>query len=292
VVATLPTFDGRAPADPRWMDDASLLFWALGPGPDGFDRADLYRWRPDRNGGGRVERLTRGADLRYPEPLSGGSGRSGGSGGAGGAERALAVRSRHGLSQLVTVDLATGAVTPLTDLTGANSAQVWATPRVDPPSGPGAPGRLAAMLHRDGRWRLVVAELLDGGSALGPSLGRVTEIETPDGAVVADPAWGPDHTLYAATGSGGFVDLTAWRLGSGTQAPARRTLTRSLGAALAPAPAPDGSALYYLSLEHDGLDLRRLELGESAGRAGLADAGLSDRERALLVPAVSHRFGM
>jgi hypothetical protein len=37
-------------------------------------------------------------------------------------------------------------------------------------------------------------------------------------------------------------------------------LTRTQGAALAPAPAPDGSALFFLSLEPDGLDLRRLSL--------------------------------
>jgi hypothetical protein len=272
VVATLPTFDGRAPADPRWTDDGALLFWALGPGPDGVDRADLYRWRVDAEGGGAVDRLTRGADLRYPEPLAGGSG-----------ERAIAVRSRHGLSQLVAVDLATGAATALTE---TSAAEVWATPRVDPSAGGGPTERLAAMLHRDGRWRLVVAELPDTADG---GLGALTEIETPAGATVADPAWGPDHTLYAATGSNGFVDLSAWRLGAGTEAASPLTLTRTLGAALAPAPAPDGSGLYYLSLEHDGLDLRRLELPGAIERAGDAqpDAGLDEEELALLVPAVA-----
>ena len=42
-------------------------------------------------------------------------------------------------------------------------------------------------------------------------------------------------------------------------------VVRHHGAALSPAPSPDGKSLFYLSLESDGLDLRRLELDEAAG---------------------------
>ena len=37
-------------------------------------------------------------------------------------------------------------------------------------------------------------------------------------------------------------------------------VTRGAGASLAPAPAPDGRTLYYLALDADGLDIRRLDL--------------------------------
>lgn len=248
VVATLPTFDGRAPADPRWSPDGeSLLFWALGRGTDGTERADLYRWRV---AGGGVERLTAGADLRYPDVLPAG-------------ERAVAVRSRHGTSQLVVVELSSGEVSELTE---PSAEIVWTTPRLDRGG-----GRIAAVAHREGRWRLVVAELAAGGAeGRGElALGTPREIPTPDGATVADPAWGSDGTLYAAVGGGGFVEISAYD----PRSLGERRLTRTLGAALAPAPTPDGEALFFLSLEHDGLDLRRMELAaagaaEPAGRGG------------------------
>jgi Tol biopolymer transport system component len=69
----------------------------------------------------------------------------------------------------------------------------------------------------------------------------------------------------AADGSAG----TEGRAGPGAQegtgtvdmaTPAPRALTRTQGAAFAPAPTPDGKGLFYLSLEPYGLDLRRLDL--------------------------------
>lgn len=238
-VAELPTIDGRAPSDPRWTPDGeALLFAALAPGPDGFLRNDLYRWQV---AAGELERLTRRADLRSPDPVPG-------------SAWAVAVRNRHGLSQLVTVDLATGAVRALTE---PSADEVWATPRVAPGG-----GRLAAVHHREGRWRLVAAELRPGaGGAL--ELADLRELPTPEGATVADPAWAPDgDTLYAAVGGGGFLDLWAFDPTSAGE-PAARRLTETMGAALAPEPTPDGDAIFFLALEHDGLDVRRLDLSEA-----------------------------
>ncbi|HUF78330.1 MAG TPA: hypothetical protein VMR44_05380, partial [Thermoanaerobaculia bacterium] len=253
-VATLESFDGREPIEPRWSPDGeSLLFAALGPDPDGFLRADLYRWNPST---GRVERLTRWADLRSADPLPTPT---------GGAGRAVAVRNRHGFSQLVTVDLSTGAVAPLTE---PSVQVVWATPRVSPDG-----RRLAAVRHREGVWRLVVAEIV-GAEGAPLALGEVLELPTPEGATVADPAWGPGGaTLFATVGAGGFLDVWAFAVGDPGEETSRRRLTRTLGAALAPEPTPDGAALFYLSLEHDGLDLWRMELGEAAVRSSLRGAG-------------------
>jgi Tol biopolymer transport system component len=240
-VATLPAFDGREPLDPRFSPDGgSLLFAALGPDGDGFLRADLYRWVLQAGDSGEVERLTRLADLRSPDPLP------------GGPPRAVAVRNRHGFSQLVVVDLGTGAVRPLTE---PSVEEVWATPRVSPDG-----TRLAGVRLREGTWRLMVAAL-EGGDGEEPALGEVRELPTPEGATVADPAWGPGgRTLYAAVGTGGFLDVWAFDLSQEVGETRGRPLTRTLGAALAPAPTPDGEALFYLALEHDGLDIRRVEL--------------------------------
>ena len=69
------------------------------PDGEGFLHPDLYEWRP---GSGEMRRITRQADLRDPDPSPDGS-------------WAVAVRDRFGLSQLVTVDLASGETRALTD---------------------------------------------------------------------------------------------------------------------------------------------------------------------------------
>lgn len=262
-VATLPTFDGRAPRNPRWTPDGdALLFAALGPGPDGVLHGDLYRWHVDS---GEVERLTRGADLRSPDPVS----PIGTAAADGGPGFAVAVRNRHGFSQLVVVDLAAGTVR---ELTPPSVEVVWAGPRVAPDG-----DRLAALRHHEGRWRLVVSELEPGPEGT-LDAGPWHELPTPDGATVVDPAWGPDgRTLYAAVGSGGFIDLWAFDpppASAPAEAASARRLTRTLGATLGPEPTPDGEALFLLSLEHDGLDLRRLELDDGgAARGSPEEAG-------------------
>ncbi len=256
-VAVLPTIDGRAPLAPRWTADGRrLVFVAFGPDPDGDLHPDLYRWGPED---GRLERLTRLADLRSPDPAPGAPSDPGLDGGW-----AVAVRDRDGLSQLVAVDLSDGRVAPLTP---AAADTVWASPRI-------APGgrRLAALRHREGRWRLVVGELTTSGTP-DPGAGGLDairlaglrQVDVGPATTLADPAWAPDgRSIYLARGSGGFVDLWAVdagpAAGAGAAGAGQRRLTRALGAALAPAPAPDGSAVYFLSLEDDGFDLRRLDL--------------------------------
>ena len=69
------------------------------------------------------------------------------------------------------------------------------------------------------------------------------------------PEWSGTH-LIAAIASGGFIDIA--RIDNGVE-----LLTRMAGAAIDPAPAPDGS-LYFMSLEPDGLVVRHLQNVEPA----------------------------
>ncbi|HSF43938.1 MAG TPA: hypothetical protein VLT87_29370 [Thermoanaerobaculia bacterium] len=222
---TLGAKTGAEPTMPRWMPDGkSILFVRFEPDPQGFLHPDLFQWTPDT---AEVRRITREADLRDADPAPDGS-------------WAIAVRNRNGYSQIVRVSLATGAVT---DLTEPTVSEVYDQPRLSPDG-----TRAAFALHREGAWRLAVLEI--GG--------EMTELAPPPGATVSSPTWSPDgRAIFAVVGLRGFIDLWTFPL---DPASPPVPLTRTQGAAIAPAPAPDGSGLYYLSLEPDGLDLRRLPL--------------------------------
>ncbi|MEA2599355.1 MAG: hypothetical protein QOF89_347 [Acidobacteriota bacterium] len=229
--------DGPEPTTPRWMPDGkSILFVRFEPDPEGFLHPDLFLWRPDT---GEVRRLTREAGLRDPDPAPDG-------------RWAVAVRNRDGLSQVVRVDLATGEVHPLTAPT---AEEIYDRPRVSPDG-----RRIAYALHREGVWRLVLQDVEGGAGG-----GKPQELVPPAEGTVASPAWSADgRTLYAAVGVRGFVDLWAFPLDpAGSPLP----LTRTQGAALAPAPAPDGTGLYFLSLQPDGFDLRRVQLSPGGSLA-------------------------
>jgi WD40-like Beta Propeller Repeat len=268
---------GGEPDQPRFLPDGrSLLVTRFLPDREGFLHPDLFQWWPQA---GSERRITRQADLHDADPAPDGT-------------WAVAVRDRYGLSQLVAVDLASGAVHPLTE---PSVELVYDLPRLAPDA-----RRVAFGLHTGAGWQL-------GLLALNPDhtpAGR-TDLPPPAGASVSAPAWSPDGTtLYAVVGKNGFLDLYAFAAPplagtasppggaaggaaaptvppsahtanplaavspnggaqpvSGTSAPlAPRALTRTQGAALAPAPTPDGKALFYLSLEPDGLSLHRLDL--------------------------------
>ncbi len=245
---TLESHDGPDPTTPRWMPDGrSILFVRYEPDTEGFLHPDLFLWTPES---GEVRRLTRKADLRDPDPAP--DGRS-----------AVAVRDRDGLSQVVRVDLQSGAVAPLTE---PSVDVTYDRPRISPDG-----RRVAYARHREGSWRLEVREI-DGGASTG--------ITPPPGGTVSSPAWSADgRTLYGVVGLRGFIDLYAFAAdGSGAPVP----LTRTQGAALAPTPTPDGSGLFFLSLAPDGFDLRRLPLG--AQTAAVPPAPELPRDLAPAVP--------
>jgi hypothetical protein len=252
--------DGGDPAMPRFMPGGrSLLLVRFLPDGEGFLHPDLFEWRPEA---GDLRRITRQADLRDPDPAPDGS-------------WAVAVRDRFGLSQLVTVDLRTGEAR---ELTAPSLDRIYDRPRLSPDG-----RRVACGLHAGDGWKLAVIQLGPERSAAGES-----RIEPPPGATVSSPAWSPDGgTLYAVVGRGGFVDLYGFPVAAvaAVAAPAAVlgtpiALTRTQGGAYAPAPTPDGKALFYLSLEPDGLDLRRLDLTKP--RPPLAEVAMP----AELAPAV------
>ena len=222
----LPPVAGAEPTMPRFLPDGSVLFVRFEPDADGFLHPDLFRWRPQGESGGPVERLTWRADLRDPDPAPDGT-------------WAVSVRNRHGLSQIVRVDLGTGEVAPVTE---ASVEVVYDQPRVAPDS-----RRIAVAEHREGSWRLVVREV--GG-------GEARDLPLPAGATVAAPAWSADGaTVYAVIGLGGTIEV--WSFPADRDGGEPSPVTRTHGAAMAPEPAPDGG-LFYLSLEPDGFDLARL----------------------------------
>lgn len=240
ILHTWQSPDGPEPTTPRWMPDGkAILFVRFEPDADGFLHPDLYQWTPE---GGAVRRITHAAGLRDPDPAPDG-------------RWAVAVRNRDGLSQIVRVDLATGELRALTEPT---ADEVYDRPRV---SSDGS--RIAYALHREGVWRLVIQNV-EGGST--------RELTPPPGGTVASPAWSADgRTVYASVGLRGFIDLWAFSLEEGLPPV---PLTRTQGAALAPAPSPDGSGLFFLSLQPGGFDLRRLPLAKGIVAAAPPPANL------------------
>jgi hypothetical protein len=227
---TLKPLDGGDLSDPRWTrDGASIVYSHKQPDRDGVLHHDLFRWTPATGANVRVTHL---ADVKDADPLPDG-------------KRAVAVRDRFGFSQLVYVELETGAVTPMNEPSldvvyshprakiypspersegggsGAYSAQrTWA-----PDPEPAAQDKLSIAWaeHRGGTWRVGDAE----------------------GAF--SPEWGRDGALYTAVARGGFIDIAKDGV----------PITRTFGIAIAPAPGPDGS-LYFMSLEPDGFVVRRI----------------------------------
>jgi hypothetical protein len=200
--------DGGDVDNPRWTrDGAAILYTHKQPDVDGFLHHDLFRWNP---ASGQTERLTHRADVKDADPID--------------AMHAIAVRSRFGQSQIVIVDLTSGAITPRTE---PSLDVVYSHPRA------AADGRIAWAEHANGEWRVVI-----DGKPL-PVVGAFA------------PEWGPNGALFAAVAGRGFIDIAR------VDAQGASYVTRSAGMALSPAPSSDGS-LYFMSLDPDGFVVRRL----------------------------------
>jgi hypothetical protein len=221
----LPAIDGADPEWPRWTADGTgILFTRFEADARGFLHPDLFHWDIPR---GRVERVTTLADVQQADPAP--DGRS-----------AVAVRHRHGYSQLVRVDLATGAVESLTDPT---VDVVYDAPRISPDG-----RRLVYLRHAGESWQAIVRDLESGNER---------PLDAPRGSTVTHPAWSRDgETVFLALGDRGFVDIHAFTMGGGSDPVA---ITRTHGAALGAEPGPEDT-LFFLSLEPHGLDLRRISI--------------------------------
>ena len=243
----LPRVNGFAAADPRFLPDGRrVLFARRAPDEQGVLRLDLYVWELAT---GRVARLTHGEDVAEADPAPDG-------------RFAAGVRRRYGATEIVLVDLATGRTRSIpTD--GAGAWPIWSHPRVSPDG-----AAIAALLHSEGRWRLVTVPL-SGGAVRAVAL---------EGSPFGPPAWTPDGSrlIVAADAAGIWNLVSVDARGSDPQ----REITRVIGGAFAPAPTPDGRELFFLELTARGVDLHRL----AASPVGIARAAAETGAYPILPP--------
>ena len=229
--------DGGDITTPRWLRDGSaILFAHRQPDAEGYLHHDLFLWEPET---GYSERLTHLADVRDADPFP--DGRS-----------AVAVRSRYGMTQLVRVDLGTGAITAITE-PGFNPV---AHPRLNVDG-----TKIAYIRHQSGAWSIVTREVASGTERVIPGY--------------TWPEWDrkSPNDLFATWSSRGFAEVHHIA-GDGSV----RWLTRSTGGAFQPAPAPDGR-VFFMSLEPDGFVVRVIDGANEA--PAVADIDLA------FVPAVA-----
>ena len=213
-------------AVPRWLPDGSVLFSKSVPDRRGVLHRDLFRWRVEE---GRVERVTRGADVRRVDPAPGGF-------------WAVGVRTRWGVTELVRIDLREGAVTEV--LVSGRIGVLVDSPRVSPEG-----SRIAYLQHAGPGWELRIRDLESDRDRRVPASGT---------SLLSHPVWHPGGGhLYVAIGRDGLLDLHALPVREGARG---HRVTRTLGGAWGPAPTPDGKELYFLSPDADGVDLRKLSL--------------------------------
>jgi Tol biopolymer transport system component len=219
--ATLHPTVGRAYDEPAFMPDGrGLLVVRSDVAGNRLARPDLFLWEWES---GALRRITRGAAVREAWPSPDGT-------------WAVGTRCLHSRCDIVRIDLATGDVTTLA---AADMLRPYARPRISPD------GRsIVASVQHEGGWRLVAMDA-DGANErfIGPG----------DGAARFDPAFLDDRTLVVTSNRGGIHNLERLELETGEAVP----LTRVVGAAVAPAPAPGGD-VFFLSLHSRGWDLRRI----------------------------------
>jgi hypothetical protein len=245
VARLAPTVGTRYDAPRFFPDGRRLLVWRSEPLGDGAWRGDIGIWSL---ADGRVRRVTHGAGLHHAVPSADG-------------ERAVAVRCANGVCDLVEVDLATGRLTVLAP--GTPDAP-WAHPAPSPDD-----RWIAAARPFGGVWQIVLVERLSSAGTPARA-GRVRSIAMPDGASRHQPVWvradGPlGPGLIVVSEAGGVANLEFIPLADpGAQPGAPRPLTRVTGGVAGPSIPRDGSAVYFLSMHANGLDVQRLALADSA----------------------------
>jgi Tol biopolymer transport system component len=222
-LATLKAVAGRSYELPRWLPDGkSLLVSRDELLADGTVRPDLFVWTYASH---RVRRLTHGAGIRYADPSPDGA-------------SAAAVRCADGLCHLGLVNLANGG---WRTLAFGTVDSVWYRPRWSPDG-----TRIAVSVQAGGRWAVVLVD---------PRTGARQPLDPGDGAARYAPAWTTSgRSLVVVSERGGIANLE--RIDVATGAPT--TLTRVLGAVLAPDLSRTENSVYFLSLHAKGYDLRRL----------------------------------
>ncbi len=234
-VATLRSVAGAGYNNPRWLTDgARILVSREVPLGNGGARPDLFLWSWKT---GHVRRLTRGAGMRFADSAPDG-------------RRAVASRCDAGRCGLSIVDLASGA---WRDLVPGSFDVSWHRPRWSPDG-----RRVAASVQREGRWQIGVVEVASG---------QVAFVAPNDSASRHSPAW-MANALVVVSDRGGIPNLERVDPDAATI----QTLTRVVGAVVAPDVGVVDGTIWYLDLHAGGLDLRRLA---SAAPTGLSPVELS-----------------
>jgi Tol biopolymer transport system component len=237
--ATLWPATGRPYDLPAFMPDGrSILVVRSDVADNVAARPDLFLWEWES---GAVRRVTRGESIREASPAPDGT-------------WAVGTRCLHARCDLVRIDLASGAVTPIAR---GQLLRTYSQPRVAPDG-----ERVVASVQTDGVWRLV---------AMDPDGGNERSIGPDDGAARFGAAFTPDGRALILTSTlGGMHNLERLDLDTGLVRP----LTRVLGAAAAPAPGPDGD-VFFLSLHSRGWDVRRIRADAPAPDRVMTDPALS-----------------
>ena len=239
-VISLIAADGAPYETPRWFaDNRRLLVTRSMPRGDGALRPDLFIWSAED---GALHRVTRGAAVRDADPSPSG-------------DWAAAVRCAQGWCDLVRVDLGSGA---LRVLRAGSVTRNYYRPRVSPRT-----GEIVVAEQAGDRWRLLRVSPIDGSARYA---------DPDDGVTRYDATWTRDGRAIVATSEAtGIANLE--RIDS---ARAVTRLTSVTGAAVAADVAPDG-ALWFLALQANGYDLRRLPADSAHVRVGLpASLALAD----------------
>ena len=155
------------------------------------------------------------------------------------------IASTGEIHSFVRVDLATGEVSPLLEVP---VPEVLASPRISPD------GTRLAYMRNDGTWQPRRAH---PGHRV-----RRPWCRPPRARSIADPEWLDADTVLVSLGGGGFIEVAALELDGDF-----RVLTQSRGAGWGAAPMPDGSAIFHLGLDSDGIDLHHLAVPRGHRRA-------------------------
>lgn len=237
VLASLRSAGGAPYEGPRFMRDGRILLWRNTAQGDGSLRPDVYLWDTKTRA---VQRITRGASIRDPDPLPAGA-------------SAIGAQCLHGWCDIVRLDLHTGAVRTL--LQGSPRVTYY-RPRVSPDG-----ARFVAAVNRGLGWELVVSD----------TAGHAMSFVRPDSlSNTYDADWAGTDALVAVSERTGVpnvarVDLTTSKWAEWTSA---------IGAAVAPVFDPADSSVWFLSLYPRGYDLRRVPAAAHGSPATVA-SGLS-----------------
>ncbi|MBN2381717.1 PD40 domain-containing protein [bacterium] len=225
---TLSTHNGVSPGFPKFFPDGQrILLERYVPDSQGNVHPDLFIWElgPDR-----LVRVTEYADVSQAVPFHH-------------QNKAIAVRSRFGQNQLVEVDLSSGQ---LVDLTEMSLEKVLCTPVLSPDD-----TYLAVVVHEAGHWQIQISNRETAEQKW--TLGDGTE-------VVCQPAWSSDGTrLYFISDRTGIPNIEYLDLITG----ARTRITHVFTGAIAPAPGPDENSLYYLQFWSRGMSIYKMDALEA-----------------------------